>query len=1111
MENVQKTRRLFASAYGCKASRSFLIWGLSAAMSISVIPVMAEISVGEKNYDTQIVSQTKTITGTIIDETGEPMIGVSVLVQGTTTGAVTDLDGKFTLEVPANATLVVSYIGYKTQNVKVGSQNTFAIKMESDNEVLDEVVVIGYQTIKRKDLTGSVASVSGKTVSVMPVSNVAQAMQGKLPGVNITSQDGRPDAAISIRVRGGGSISQSNEPLILVDGVTVNSLNDIPSDQVESIDVLKDASSTAIYGARGAFGVILVTTKNATAGKTKINYNGSFSMHQRTVKTEDGIVSNGLQWTDGWYTAYLEGQEAPPGGINNVFKYSTDWYNELVRRDADPSLDKVRVNDKGEYEYFGNTNWLDIIYKDQNYSTEHNVSISGGNERARYYVSGRYYNQDGIYNAGDEKYTQYNIRSKGEIQINKSLWLENNTDVMIFRSHQPMVMYDRQNITRQAQHQGYPVTMEKNPDGTWTEAAVYIGWAGFVEGTSWQKDNKLDVRNTTTLTYTPIKQQLIFKGDFTYYSSKSTRLRAENQYNYYTGPEIMGTRNTFSSLENMDYNREYLSSNITGNYIPKFSNSDHYLNVLLGWNLEHQDYKTIQTYRRGLISATKPSFALMDGDYYTTGQGGNEWAYVGFLYRLNYNYKSRYLAEVSGRYDASSKFPENQQWGFFPSGSLGWRISEEAFMKFTRNWLDNLKVRASIGSLGNGNVSPYLYLSTIPIKKTSVILGDALQTYATTPNIVPNSLTWEKSTTYDIGLDVDMLSNRLSIVFDYYQRYTTDMYTVGPTLPAVLGAATPKGNNAEMETKGWELSIMWRDNFTLANKPFNYSVKAMLWDSRTWVTKFNNPTKLLSTYYEGQEIGTIWGYHIEGLFKDQAEIDAHADQSKLKVSATNILKPGDLKFADLDKSGTVDNGQNTLDDHGDLKVIGNTTPRYQFGFNLSANWNGIGISAFFQGVGKRNWYPHRESAFFWGQYDRPYSYMLKEHTGNNVWTEENQNTDAYWPRYRGYLANGSTKALGIQANDRYLQNVAYVRLKNLQIDYAFNKKFCDKLHLQDLKIYLAGENLLTWTPLAKHTKMYDPEGISAGDADFRSTANTDGDGYGYPILSSYTIGINVTF
>lgn len=300
MENVQKTRRLFASAYGCKASRSFLIWSLSAAMSISVAPMMAEVSADVRNFGTQLVTQVKRVTGTIIDETGEPMIGVSVLVQGTTTGTVTDLDGKFVLEIPANATLVISYIGYKTQNIKVGSQHAFAIKMESDNEVLDEVVVIGYQTIKRKDLTGSVASVSGKTVSVMPVSNVAQAMQGKLPGVNITSQDGRPDAAISIRVRGGGSISQSNEPLILVDGVTVNSLNDIPSDQVESIDVLKDASSTAIYGARGANGVILVTTKGAKEGKVSVSYNGyvKFNTPTKYLETLDPYDYLSFVWAN---------------------------------------------------------------------------------------------------------------------------------------------------------------------------------------------------------------------------------------------------------------------------------------------------------------------------------------------------------------------------------------------------------------------------------------------------------------------------------------------------------------------------------------------------------------------------------------------------------------------------------------------------------------------------------------------------------------------------------------------------------------------------------------------------------------------------------------------
>lgn len=1051
------------------------------------------------------------LKGVVRDASGEPLAGVTIRVKGENNGVVTDMNGQFLLNVEKGKTLVLSYVGYSNQEVKVDNEQAMQIVLQEDAQLLQEVVVVGYGTAKKVNLVGAVDQIDNKMIAERSNSNVSRSLQGMIPGLNVSFSDGKPSRTPSINLRGTGSIGAGGSALILIDGVEgdLNSVN--PSD-VESISVLKDASSSAIYGARGAFGVVLVTTKKASSGKAKVNYNGSVSMHSRTVKTEDGIVTNGLQWTDGWYTAYLEGKNSIPAGINNVFKYSTDWYNELVKRNADPSLDKVRVNDNGEYEYFGNTNWLDIIYRDHNYSTEHNVSVSGGNDRAKYYVSGRFFTQDGIYSAGDERYTQYNLRSRGEIKINDQLTLENSTDFTRFDSHQPMVMYDRQNIARQIQHQGYPVTMEKNPDGTWTEAAVYIGWAGFVEGTSWQKNNKLDLRNTTTLTYVPIKDQLTFKGDFSYYSSKSGRRRAENMYDYYTGPDIKKTRNTYSSLENVDYNKEYISSNITGNYVPKFSNTDHYLNILLGWNLEHQSYETITTYRRGLLYPSKPSFGLMDGDYYTEGQTGYEWAYVGMLYRVNYNFKDRYLAEVSGRYDGSSKFPSNQQWGFFPSASVGWRVSEEPFMEPLRSWMDNFKVRASVGSLGNGNVDPYLYLSTVPISRTSVILDGGLQGYASTPTIIPSSLTWERATTYDVGIDLAFLNNRLSATFDYYRRNTTDMYTVGPTLPAVLGASTPKGNHAEMKTKGWELSLEWRDSFLLGGKPFNYSIRGMLWDNRTWVTKFNNPTKLLSTYYEGQEIGTIWGYHIEGLFKDQAEIDnRHIDQSYLIVSDDNILKPGDLKFADLDGSGRVDNGNNTLDDHGDLKIVGNTTPRYQFGFNLAANWNGFGISAFIQGVGKRDWYPHRESAFFWGQYDRPYSYMLKEHTGNDVWTEENQNTDAYWPRYRGYLAQGSTRALGRQANDRYLQNVAYVRLKNLQVDYTFNKCVCDFLRVQDLKIYLAGENLLTWSPLYKHTQMYDPEGINPGDADFRSTANSDGDGYGYPILSSYTIGINVTF
>lgn len=468
------------------------------------------------------------LKGTVKDATGQPLAGVTVRIKGEKAGVVTDANGQFVLNVEKGKRLLLSYIGYTNKEITVDNTDLMQIVLQEDAQLLQEVVVVGYGTAKKVNLVGAVDQIDNKQIAERSNSNISRSLQGMVPGLNISFSDGKPSRTPSINLRGTGSIGAGGSALVLIDGVE-GDLNSVSPADVESVSVLKDASSAAIYGARGAFGVVLVTTKKASVGRTKVNYNGSVSMHQRTVKVEDGIVSNGLQWTDGWYTAYKEGQNAEPGGINNVFKWSTDWYNELVKRDADPTLDKVRVNDKGEYEYFGNTNWLDVIYKDHNYSTEHNVNISGGNDRARYYVSGRYFNQDGIYSAGDEKYTQYNIRSRGEIKINEALWLENSTDVMIYRSHQPMVMYDRQLIERQLQHQGYPMTMEKNPDGTWTEASVYTGWAGFVEGTSWQKNNKLDVRNTTTLTFMPIKDQLTFKGDFTYYSSKSGRLRAENQ------------------------------------------------------------------------------------------------------------------------------------------------------------------------------------------------------------------------------------------------------------------------------------------------------------------------------------------------------------------------------------------------------------------------------------------------------------------------------------------------------------------------------------------------------------------------------------------------------
>jgi TonB-linked SusC/RagA family outer membrane protein len=1045
------------------------------------------------------------ITGQIFDEKNLPLPGATIKVLNTTIGAVSDGNGKFSINAKVGQVLVISYAGYQTKNVTIANVNSLKIILVESASKLDEVIVVGYGSQKKANITGAVSTVGAKDLEGRVTPNAVKAIQGMMPGVNVLPSDGKPTRGAVPAIRGiSNSIGSGGSALVLIDG-SEGSLDGVNPADIENISVLKDASSAAVYGARGAFGVILVTTKKAAQGDVKINYNGSYSINSRTVVPD--VVTDGLQWTDGFIQSYRGALSVDPNGINNVFKFNWAWYDELKKRSADPSLGNVRVNSAGLYEYFGSTNWDDIIYKKHNGSQQHNLTLSGGNDKSSFYLSGRMFDQDGIYNAGNERFKQYNIRAKGDLKVKPWLTIGNNLDFSKTKYHQPMVMYDRQLIPRQVEQQAYPVTLEKNPDGTWTEAAVYIGWAGFAEGTSYQQNNDLTLRNRTNVDVSILPNVLMLRGDFTYSAERSSRDRVENMYKYYNGPDVSGTRNTFNSLENWGYDTDYIATNLTLDYTPKIG-KDHYLKAMVGGNVEDKTYKTQQTYRRGLLYPELPSFSLMDGTYYTVAGGGYEWGFMGYFFRANYSYKNKYLLELSGRYDGTSKFPTNQQWGFFPSASVGWNINKEDFLK-DANWLDQLKLRASVGSLGNGLVSPYSYLATLDISKTSTIINGSQQSYTTVPNLVPSGLTWEKSKTYNIGLDLNAFKNRLEFVFDYYQKFTTDMYTVGPNLPAALGSAAPKGNNADMKTKGWELSLGWNDSFTMAGKPFKWGVKALLWDNETTITKFYNETGLITSYYEGQKLGDIWGFKVEGLFKDQADINAHADQSFFNLSNTRISMPGDLKFADLNGDGKIDRGNQTLANHGDLEVIGNTTPRYQYGLNLNASWNNFGVSAFLQGVGKRNWYPAIESGYFWGQYNRPYGFMLKEHTGDNIWTEENQNVDAYWPRYRSYLANRTVGPMSLP-NDRFLQDVSYLRVKNITVNYNLPNTVTKKLGLQALKFYVTGENLFTMSNLFKVTGNYDPEVIGAGDVDFRSTSGTDGDGFGYPMLKTITFGINLT-
>ena len=1074
------------------------------------------------------------VSGRVADDQNRPLVGATVVVAGTSQGTTTDLDGNFSLRVNAvDPVLKVDYLGYEPQELRVSpSQTTFDIRLALSSKAIDDVVVVGYGTVKRRDLVGAVDQVDRKVIEDRSTGTLARALQGQLPGLNITFTDSKPTRGASVNVRGSGSIGAGGSTLVLIDGVE-GSINAINPQDVESVSVLKDASSSAVYGARGAFGGVLITTKSAKKGTPVINYTGSVTITRRTVTPD--VVTDGLTWINWWkdcYNGYYNGSKALLNHVDSTIPYTETIYQELIRRSQDPSLARTTAlsgHDQFGWAYYDSTDWHSLFYKDYNWSTEHNLSISGGGDQADYYISGRFYDMDGIYKVGEETYKKYNLRAKGSIRIRPWLTLDNNTSLMSSKYHQPMVHYGQQVISRQIDMFAFPFALLKNPDGTWTQTAAKTGYAAFAEGTSWQENNKLEVANTTTFNFEFVPDVFKVSADVTYKGSRWSRDRMENLYTYYTGVNVSGQDNSFSSLENWTYRSDYISTNIVGTVTPKLG-ADHDLNVVAGWNLEDYDYRTQKTYRQGNLYPSKPSFTLMDGEYYSTTSGGYTWGLVGFFGRVNYAYAGRYLAEVSARYDGSSKFPSSSQWGFFPSASVGWRLSEEPWLKpHVEGWLDNFKVRASIGSLGNANIDPYQYLETMTasgsasIAKSSVIINGQNVPYTSVPSLIPDDITWEKVTTYNIGLDLDLFHNRLSFTGDYYRRNTTDLYTVGPNLPQVLGSAAPYGNYASLKTKGWELSLSWRDSFNLGGKPFSYSIKGMLWDSRSWITDYYNETGDLTTYYKGMEIGEIWGFRTAGIYASNADALNGPAYNFFKNGEMFRAYAGDLRFVDVDGDGIMTKGNRTLSNHGDLEIIGNQSPRYQYSINMSLNWNGIGLSMLWQGVGKRDWYPWTESGFFWGKWNRAYNSLMKTQTGDNVvridkstdnWRVTNMDKNPYWTRMVSLAANRNDGPLTWE-NDHYLQDASYIRLKNITIDYTFPKHICKKLRLEGLKVYLSGENLFTHSPMFKHTDMFDPEVITSGDSDFAASTtsglNGTGNGYSYPMLKTVTLGINVTF
>ena len=1054
------------------------------------------------------------IRGRVLDKEQQPLIGVSVVIKGQeSSGTITDIDGFYNLNsVPKNGSLTFSYIGYKAKTIAIKGQPTLNCTLEEDSQELEELIVVGYGTQQKVNLTGAVSSITSEDMKDRPVNQLSQLLQGAIPNLNVTVGSGKPGSSGSLNIRGNTSIN-GGSPLILIDGV-IGTLDRINPNDVESVSVLKDASASAVYGARAAFGVVLVTTKKGKEGKFNIKYNGSFGVAKHNTNT-DFITS-------GYWNAKINDEAMYNALGYGATKYSEEDYEELWARvnDKTEHPDRpwvvVKKNNAGRdmYRYYGNFDWFNYLYDDSRPRQSHNVTVSGGSEKVNYYLSGAYSREQGIFNIRPDYNTRQNTRTRVEANPFKWLTISNNTH--FFRSNYTWHGFNTNfptvtnNVSSDAIYHYLPVFVPRNPDGTLTGyggiSSYPIGYglhnaleSGTLKG--YNKGTELLTKYEVILR--PVKG-LTLTGNYTYreHSGEYQYRQTKQYYSKYPGVMELSSQGSLKTDRLNETMTKYYWNfiNFYANY--DFSIKDHNFSAMFGYNQDGRNYKRLHGDGQELLSETINDLNLVTGEQRTNG-GGDQWRTRGVFGRINYNYLGKYLFEISGRYDGTSRFPKDDRFGFFPSFSLGWRLSEEAFFKSWKEYIDNVKIRFSHGTLGNQEVGVYAYIPTMNAGTINYLVnGEKLNTI-NHPSPVARSLTWETITTKNLGFDFGVFQNRLNFSADIYQRDTKDMLTKGKTLPSVFGAGEPKENAANMRTRGFEVSLSWSDKFLLGNKPFSYSVSAILSDYTAKITKFDNPTKLLSDHYEGKRLGEIWGYSYDGFFKTTEEAQEWAkivNQDKInkrRVQAPTeelrMLQAGDIKILDLDGSGVIDTGANTLDNPGDRRIIGNSQPRYSYGFNLSAQWNGIDLSMLFQGIGRQHWYPHRESQMFWHVYARPYDSFIPKNFKDMMWSEENPN--AYFPFIRGYTAQNSELSV---ANDMYLQNIAYCKLRNLTIGYSLPRVVLDKIRLDRVRVYLSGENLFTWTKL--DTKYLDPESVTQ-----------DPTGRAYPMSKILSVGLDITF
>lgn len=1032
---------------------------------------------------------TVTIKGVVTDTQKEPLAGASVRIKGTTSGTTTNASGSYTLQgVSRNATLVFSFIGMKKQEIPVSGRTEINVVLEDDAKVTQEVVVVGYGTQKKVNLTGAVSFIDSKSLAARPVQNLGQALQGMIPGLNLSvgNSGGALNSTMALNIRGTGTIGSgsNSSPLVLIDG-SEGDMNALAPNDIESISILKDASASSIYGSRAAFGVVLIKTRSGREGRARVSYGGNVRFSTATQVPEmmdseqfakyfniaGANSGNGTVFTDEIMKRIVDYKN---GTIDDKFRSGTVWNERTNAWDLYTGA-------------WANTNWFDEMYRKNVPTHEHNISISGGSGKTNYYLSGALLDQQGLIRYGRDTFKRYNLTAKISTDITPWLTISYTNRWSREEYSRPSYMTGLffHNIARR-----WPTNPVRDINGHLIPGNETIQ----------MRDGGID-RNQKDR----VNQQLILEAR----PMEGLLVRAENNYNTTYNhnhwdvlaiysydnkglPRLTsreGGDDGQTSVGESTWKNDYFNGRYYAEYSRIFAEK-HDVKLIAGLDLEVNKYHNLGGTKKDLISNQVPTINTATNDKPTLYSGYTHWATMGSFARLNYAYDERYLLEVSVRTNGSSRFIGDKRWATFPSFSAGWNIANEKFFEPLKSTVSMLKLRGSWGTLGNTEVQalyPWFLSQPVGTANSAWLVGGERLNTSNAPGIVSNSLTWERIESWNLGLDFAAFNNRLQGTLEYFNRTTRDMVGPPAPLPFTLGVGQPQVNNATLVSKGWEAELKWRDQIDKVN----YGLRLVLSDDIQTVTQYYNPTGTLSTWYSGRRMGEFWGYTTRGIAKTNDEMNEHLKSNQ--PAWGNNWQAGDIMYKDLNGDGKVNGGASTLADHGDLRKLGYNVPRYKFGFNADVTWRDIDFSFFLQGIGRRDWFdnsPYSVGATSHGQWQ---SVGFKEHWDffRPEGDPNGANLNARFPR--PLFSQGGKN---MQTQSRYVVNAAYLRIKNIQLGYTLPASLSKKIGISRMRVYTSADNLVTFTKLPK---IFDPE----------ATGGDWGPGKIYPLQRTISFGLNV--